>query len=148
MSEFGFELDEIEQLVRLVESRGLARLEVAEEERRVVIRGQQLEAAEGGDIPVVFTRRSAAPKPASPDANRLAVRSPMVGMFYRAASPDAAPLVEVGDLVEIGQPIGLIEAMKVFSEIPSEQAGVVVEIVAQNGALVKQGDPLMYLRSE
>lgn len=148
MSEFGFELDEIEQLVRLVESRGLARLEVAEEERRVVIRGQKFDPAENGDATVVVARRPSVSKPAAEAANRLAIRSPMVGMFYRAASPDAAPLVEVGDRVEIGQPIGLIEAMKVFSEIPSEQAGIVVEVAAQNGALVKQGDPLMYLRSE
>jgi acetyl-CoA carboxylase biotin carboxyl carrier protein len=147
--EFGFELDEIEELVRLVESRGLAKLEVAEDDRRVVIRGARPERAHpaGGAAPT-SAAKAAVRHPGGHTAGRIVLESPMVGVFYRAGSPDASPLVDVGDHVDVGQPIGLIEAMKVFSEIPSDHAGVVVEIVAQNGALVRQGEPLMYLRME
>ena len=77
---------------------------------------------------------------------RVAVESPTVGVFYRSASPDSPPLIEVGDRIEDGQVIGMLEAMKVFSEIVSDHAGVVVEIVARNGALVRQGEVLLYLK--
>jgi acetyl-CoA carboxylase biotin carboxyl carrier protein len=70
----------------------------------------------------------------------------MGGVFYRSPSPDTAPYVEVGDRVEVGQTIGIIEAMKVFSEVPSEHAGTVLELAAKNGSLVRQGDPLIYLK--
>ncbi len=149
MPEFGFELDEIEELVRLVESRGLAKLEVAEDDCRVVVRGARPERAHHADsVTSVSAAKAASRHTGAPTAGRIALESPMVGVFYRAGSPDAAPLVDIGDHVDVGQPIGLIEAMKVFSEIPSDHAGVVVEIIAQNGVLVRQGEPLMYLRSE
>jgi acetyl-CoA carboxylase biotin carboxyl carrier protein len=70
------------------------------------------------------------------------LNSPMVGIFYAAGAPGDPPFVNVGDVVAVGQTIGLIEAMKVFSEIPSESAGRIVEIVAVSGALVQQSEPL------
>jgi acetyl-CoA carboxylase biotin carboxyl carrier protein len=73
------------------------------------------------------------------------VASPMVGMFYHAASPEDPPFVKIGDSVSVGQTIGLIEAMKVFSEIPSEVAGRVVDIVVSNGQLVQLGQALIYI---
>jgi acetyl-CoA carboxylase biotin carboxyl carrier protein len=85
---------------------------------------------------------------AAPAENRIPLSSPTVGVFYRAAGPDTAPYVEVGDHVEEGQTIGMLEAMKVFSEILAEHAGVVVEIVAHNGQLVKTNEPLIYLQAE
>jgi acetyl-CoA carboxylase biotin carboxyl carrier protein len=72
----------------------------------------------------------------------------MTGVFYRAASPDVPPFVEIGDRIEEGQTVGLIEAMKVFSEIPADRPGRVVEILAASGQLVSQGDPLMRLDPE
>ena len=67
----------------------------------------------------------------------------MTGTFYRAEAPELPPLVEAGQLVEEGQTIGLIEAMKVFSEIPAEVAGRVVQVVAEAGKLVHEGEILM-----
>lgn len=78
-------------------------------------------------------------------ANRVAVESPMVGVFYRSPSPEDPPFVNVGDVIHIGQTVGLIEAMKVYSDLPSEVAGRIVEIVAENGKLVKQGQPLYFV---
>ncbi len=77
--------------------------------------------------------------------NFIPIEAPMTGMFYRGPSPNEPPYVEEGDLVHEGQTIGLIEAMKVFNEIPSPATGVVRRIVAQNASLVQQGEILMLL---
>ncbi len=69
--------------------------------------------------------------------------TPMVGLFYRAPSPNDPNFVEVGDHIEIGQTVGLVETMKVFNEITSEIEGTVTEIKALSGALVETGDVLM-----
>ncbi len=73
------------------------------------------------------------------------IEAPIMGIFYRTASPGDPPLVDIGDAVEVGQSVGLIEAMKVFSEIKSEVAGTVREIPAANKALVQPGDVLVIL---
>ena len=70
-----------------------------------------------------------------------------MGVFYRSPSPGAPAFVEVGEPVEVGQPIGMIEAMKVFSEVLSEHAGLVKALVAENGTLVQPGDPLVTLEA-
>lgn len=86
------------------------------------------------------------PPDAPPKSGRtVAVRSPLTGIFYRAASPDSPPFVELGDLVEEGQTVGIVEAMKVFNEIKAEWRGRVVAIPAQNGQLVHPGEPLVVL---
>ena len=69
----------------------------------------------------------------------------MTGIYYSAPSPGSPPFVKEGDSVSAGQVIGLIEAMKVFNEIPAPTSGVVSKIVAESGQLVNFGDPLLYL---
>lgn len=78
-------------------------------------------------------------------AGAVRIDAPVMGVFYRAAAPGEPPLVEIGDTVSPGQPVGLIEAMKVFSEVPAESGGVVRAIPVKNGALVHPGDPLVVL---
>lgn len=73
------------------------------------------------------------------------VNSPMTGIYYTAASPSAPAFVKEGEVVEAGQVVGLIEAMKVFNEIVAPMAGTVTEIVAQNGSLVQPGEALLYI---
>ncbi len=75
----------------------------------------------------------------------IPIEAPMTGMFYRGPSPSEPPYVEEGDLVYEGQIIGLIEAMKVFNEIPAPATGMVRRILAQNASLVQQGEILMLL---
>ena len=87
----------------------------------------------------------AAPKPKS---TAIALESPMVGVFYQSPSPDDPPFVSVGDFVKVGQPIGLIEAMKVYSEVPSEVAGRVTEMPVESGKLVQQGQPLIFVEPQ
>ena len=86
------------------------------------------------------------PKRESPPQLRL--KSPMVGVFYQSPSPDDPPFVAVGDFVKVGQPIGLIEAMKVYSEVPSEVAGRVTEMPVESGKLVQQGQPLIFVEPQ
>lgn len=81
-------------------------------------------------------------------ATAIALESPMVGVFYCSPSPDDPPFVAVGDLVKIGQTIGLIEAMKVYSEVPSEVTGRVVEMPVESGKLVQQGQPLIFVEPQ
>ncbi len=78
----------------------------------------------------------------------IALESPMVGVFYQSPSPDDPPFVSVGDFVKVGQPIGLIEAMKVYSEVPSEVSGRVTEMPVESGKLVQQGQPLIFVEPQ
>jgi acetyl-CoA carboxylase biotin carboxyl carrier protein len=73
------------------------------------------------------------------------VRSPMVGTFYAASSPGAEPFVKVGQQVKVGDPLGVIEAMKMFNQIEAEVAGTVVAIVAENGQAVEFDEPLFVI---
>jgi acetyl-CoA carboxylase biotin carboxyl carrier protein len=161
MSNTDIQLKEIERLIRLVETHHLTELIVEEGGTRIRIRGAGYAARPrpvSAQVPQeealfieeeTFSLSSAASEAPAPSAHsglrRVAVEAPMIGVFYRSSGPDQPPFVEVGDTVEVGQTIGLIEAMKVFSEIPCEQAGRVVEIVAANGKLVRTGEPLIYL---
>ena len=156
MAEFGFELDEIRRLIKLVEDRGLERLLVEEDGRFIEILGPlRSPGAVAGAAVVEVSRHAPADiseaaesETAEVEEEPIVVSSPVVGVFFRSPSPDSAPFVEVGDRVEVGQTIGLIEAMKVFSEVASDHAGVVTAIVAESGQLVRQSEPLLYLRPE
>lgn len=76
------------------------------------------------------------------EEGRVTIVSPMVGTFYRAPAPDADPYVQVGDIVEVGQPLCIIEAMKLMNEIESEFRGKVLEILVENAQPVEYGQPL------
>ena len=76
------------------------------------------------------------------------VRSPVVGTFYRAPAPGEEPYVEVGDLVEVGQTLCIVEAMKLMNEIPADSSGEIVEILAENAKGVEYDQPLFNIRPE
>jgi acetyl-CoA carboxylase biotin carboxyl carrier protein len=88
-----------------------------------------------------------APKPAEdPEEGLTAITSPMVGTFYRAPSPESPPFVSVGDEVEQGKVVCIIEAMKLFNEIESEVKGKIVKILVENGQPVEYGQKLMMIK--
>jgi acetyl-CoA carboxylase biotin carboxyl carrier protein len=89
---------------------------------------------------------AAAPAPAGPPAGSHILTSPIVGTFYSASSPDAPPFVEVGSRVKKGQPMCIIEAMKLMNEIECDVDGVIVEIYPQNAQAVEFGEPLFAIR--
>jgi acetyl-CoA carboxylase biotin carboxyl carrier protein len=130
------------------------RLKVGETEYELVRRepvaaGPMLVAAPGAAAPVMPAAAppspGAPPAAAGPGANVKRVTAPVVGVFYAASSPGAAPFVSVGDRVAAGQVLCILEAMKLMNEITSEYAGVVSRIVPQNGELVSLGDDLFWI---
>lgn len=86
-----------------------------------------------------------AQRESAPSAAYRKVTAPIVGVFYRAPSPDAAPFVEVGDRVEVGQVVCILEAMKLMNEITSDHAGAVRRILPENGALVSLGEEILWI---
>jgi acetyl-CoA carboxylase biotin carboxyl carrier protein len=90
-----------------------------------------------------FQEADSAPAPPDPGA---AILAPLTGMFYTAPSPSAPNFVSVGETVQAGQLVCIVEAMKVFNEIKAEISGVVTAIVAQNGQLVQKGEPLIRVK--
>lgn len=99
------------------------------------------------EIPV-FTAQTVAPEKESveSEAEGNQVKAPLVGTFYSASAPDAAPFVKVGDTVKKGQVLGIIEAMKLMNEIESEYDGVVEAILVENGQMVEYGQNLFIIR--
>jgi len=140
------EITRTEELLKLAREYHLAELEWQEEGLRIFIRRETATPAEVPDAGYTVPVASAAP--AVPQTHLVELRAPMTGVFYRAPSPDAPPYVEVGDSVEEGQIVCLIEAMKVFNEVPADRSGKVVEICASSGQLVEQGTVLYRLEPE
>ena len=106
-------------------------------------------AVELGAVPVVGTTPSAAVPPAAPPAPEEGlhtVKSPIVGTFYEAPSPGAPPFVKVGDVVEVGQVVCIVEAMKLLNEIESDVAGEIVKKLASNGQPIEYGQELFVIR--
>ena len=143
-----FELADLRRLIQLVQQTGIGELEVSMGGRTVRI------AAQAGGFPVT-TANAAVPHPAPAAAgesggsvgiaNQAAITSPMVGTFYRAPAPDAEPYIEVGDLVEVGQTVCIVEAMKLMNEIESEVKGRVVRILVENAQPVEYGQKLFLI---
>ena len=149
----------IDRLAVVADGSGLAEVELSAGGTRVVVRSrsavqgshvvmasaaapQSLASAAPVPLPISSKSASAAPANAAAPSGSV-VNAPLTGIFYAAPSPGAAPLISVGSIVAVGQPIGLIEAMKLFNEIKSDKAGRVVRIIAQDGLLVKAKTPII-----
>jgi acetyl-CoA carboxylase biotin carboxyl carrier protein len=146
------DLRKLKTLIELVESSGIAELEISEGEERVRITrtaasAQQVYAAapqQAMAIPVAAVAVAAEPsKP--PVAEGHVVKSPMVGTFYRSASPGSKAFVDVGQSVNSGDTLCIIEAMKLLNEIESDKAGVITAILVENGQPVEFGQPLFVI---
>ncbi|MGV9213303.1 acetyl-CoA carboxylase biotin carboxyl carrier protein [Micromonospora sp. RB23] len=115
------------------------------------------EAAGGSDVPPALPSAAPTPPPAAavpgppaalirpPIPGRAAIRAPIVGTFYRASEPGARPFVAVGDLVRAGQPVAIVEAMKLMNEVSADRAGRVVAILVEDGQPVEYDQPLVEL---
>ena len=147
------DLRKLKTLIDLVSESGVAELEITEGEDHVrIVNRPTVSAAPVVQAPAAVTVAAvpqAAPAPAAAqDAAQAAlptITSPMVGTFYRAPSPGAAPFIEVGDTVKKGQVIGIIEAMKLLNEVEADKDGVVQAFAAENGQPVEYGQPLVIL---
>jgi acetyl-CoA carboxylase biotin carboxyl carrier protein len=155
-------IHEVRRLIQLVEESEIGELEVWRWWGRIRIRknvsmnGGGVHVAASGFVPAAPAPPAApaeAPAPApsreaapAETANQTPIKSPMVGTFYRAPAPDAEPYMQVGQPVEPGQTVCIIEAMKLMNEIEAEVAGEVVRVHHDNGQPVQYGEPLFSIR--
>ena len=138
----------IDRLGSLLDRSDLVELEVESGETGIILRKPvALQAfapvAGAGPASAGTNPAPAAPAEVAPASTTKFVKAPLTGVFYGASSPGSPPFVTVGQQVAVGQVIGLIEAMKLFNEIKSDQAGRVVRLVAESGKLVKAKSPLI-----
>jgi len=153
------DLRKLKTLIELVETSGIAELEIQEGEERVritraVAAGPQTVLMQAAPQPAVAGSPSlTASAPAEPaavaevpveDPGHI-VKSPMVGTFYRSATPGSKPFVDIGDTVEEGATLCIIEAMKLMNEIEADKSGVVKAILTENGQPVEFGQPLFVI---
>jgi len=150
------DLRKLKKLIDLVEESGIAELEISEGEEKVRITRVNQSAH---SAPIMYSSFPAAPapqtaalsapaatveaEPAAPEGH--VVRSPMVGTFYRSSAPGAKAFVEVGQSVNSGDTLCIIEAMKLLNEIEADQGGVIKAILIENGQPVEYGEPLFVI---
>ena len=148
-------VDEIRELINLATETGIDELEVQRGDNRVRIR-RAIPAAP----PAAQPRAEAAAAPATPsapakeppqepgaDPNLLLVRSPIVGTFYESSAPGSPPFVRVGERVQLGKVLCIIESMKLMNEIEAEVSGIVESKLVMNGQPVEYGEALFAIRS-
>jgi acetyl-CoA carboxylase biotin carboxyl carrier protein len=148
-------LEEIKDLIKLVSKSGLGKVEIEREGFRISIKGSQSEPVMYQAAPMVAAPVAAAPAPAaaptapantdnnsSDDSKYITIKSPMIGTFYRTPGPDKDPFVNVGDSIQKGDKVCIIEAMKTFNEIESEISGKIVKVLVDNASPVDYDQPL------
>jgi len=140
--------DEIRELIQLVIESGIAELEIERGEERVRIR-RTLEPAQAPTVTAPATIVESTQPAATPasNANEHIVKSPIVGTYYESPKPGDPPFVKVGDSVEPGQVLCIIESMKLMNEIESEVAGTIVAKLMENGRPVEYGEALFSIRA-
>lgn len=145
------DLRKLKTLIDLVSESNVSELEITEADGKVrIVKSPPPSAQPLAPVaPVAAPAVAAAPvatQAAAPAAEPVisghTVKSPMVGTFYRSASPGAKPFVEIGGEIKEGEPICIIEAMKIMNEIEADRSGTVTQILCQNGQAVEFGQPL------
>ena len=147
------DLRKLKTLIDLVSESNISELEIAEADGKVrIVKAQGAPAFSATPSNSVHQVAAPAPAPAAappapePQADTgHVVKSPMVGTFYRSASPGSAAFVEVGSVVKAGEPVCIIEAMKIMNEIEADSAGTIREILCENGQAVEFGQPLFII---
>jgi len=147
-------LDDVGRLVELLAESGVGEIRVRQGELEITVKAKA-EAPAEQPAPQAAPRIEAVPevgapaeRPAERNGDLHMVRSPVVGTFYRAPAPGEGPYVEVGDRVQVGQTLCIVEAMKLMNEIPADSSGEIVEILADNAKGVEYGQPLFNIRPE
>lgn len=136
------DLKELKEIINFMDENGLCELEIEEEGKRIKLKKFSSEH-------VVFPSKENVPSPTKEEVRKeglIEIKSPMVGTFYRAPSPGARPFVDVEDVIQPGDVVCIIEAMKLMNEIKAEIGGKIVEVLAENGAPVEFGQPLFLVK--
>ena len=146
----------IRRLAELLEKSAIDEIEVVEGESKVRITRHAAPAHAAPAAAYIHpapamaaaaTAPAVAP-PTEPPPQGYVIKSPMVGTFYRVASPEAAPFVEEGSAIKAGQTLCIIEAMKLLNEIEADVSGKVIKVLASNGQPVEYGEPLFIIAPE
>jgi acetyl-CoA carboxylase biotin carboxyl carrier protein len=148
MSDFPFDPGAIRALAALLKETGLTEIEVGEKDWRIRVAREPLAPHPAAAAPAAPSLPTAPePPPPAEDVSTHpgAVKSPMVGVVYLAPEPGAAPFVALGQEIEAGQTLLLVEAMKTFNQIKAPRAGRLARILVQSGTPVEYGEPLMIL---
>jgi acetyl-CoA carboxylase biotin carboxyl carrier protein len=143
----------VKALAEALEGTDVSELDLTEDGVRIALRRRLDATVVIPSTQVAANARPVRPQQASPAASAtnpaeagIAVMAPLTGVFYTASSPSADPFIQVGDMVQAGQIVCIVEAMKVFNEIKSEIGGIVASIPAKNGQLVQKGDALVRIK--
>jgi acetyl-CoA carboxylase biotin carboxyl carrier protein len=151
------DLRKLKTLIDLVSESNISELEITEADGKVrIVKADPTLVAQPGQVHMAMAPAApmvaAAPAPVAAPAAEVAapptghaVKSPMVGTFYRTANPGAKPFVEVGSVVKEGEPLCIIEAMKIMNEIEADKSGTVTRILCENGQPVEYGQPLFII---
>ena len=148
------DLRKLKTLIDLVSESNVSELEITEAEGKVrIVKASPAAPAVVAALPVqavpvaapAAAVATATPAPAEPAAAGFVVKSPMVGTFYRSSSPGGSPFVEVGQKVNEGEVICIIEAMKILNEIEAEKSGTITQVLGENGQAVEYGQPLFVI---
>lgn len=146
----GNDLKKVKELIELMKENDLCEIELVDGENKIMLKRPQAQMQAVAQIPVPQAMAPAAAPAevlAAPvESNLIDIKSPMVGTFYGAPSPDSDPFVKVGDTVGPETIVCIIEAMKVMNEISAEASGTIVEIVCQTGQAVEFGEILFKVR--
>ena len=144
-------IERVEDLVNMLEGSSISELELTEAGTKIIIRRQPgmmasapVLSSSTAQVGVPVTPGVAAPT--SREDTGVAIIAPLTGVYYSAPSPTSPPYVSIGDVVQVGQVVALIEAMKVFNEVQAEVAGRVNALVAPNGEVVQKGDVLIRIQ--
>jgi acetyl-CoA carboxylase biotin carboxyl carrier protein len=148
-----FDVRKIRRLVELMKEHDLNEIDLRQENMRIQLRRgetpmvfhtapQNISPASAAPTPAPAAPAASAPAPAADDANYAVIVSPIVGTFYASPDPNSPPYVKVGDHVGPETTVCIVEAMKVFNEIPSEVSGKIVAVLAKNGEPVEFGQPM------
>jgi acetyl-CoA carboxylase biotin carboxyl carrier protein len=146
------DIRKIRQLIKLIQETGISEIEVKEGEESVRLSRYSTNMAT--EFHPARSHAPVAHAPIEPAPQAVAeklpaghqVRSPMVGTLYVSPSPEAAPFVVVGQTVKVGDPLCMIEAMKMFNEVEADKAGVITAILVENGAPVEYNQPLFVIK--
>ena len=146
----------IKKLIQMVEESTVSSVSVEEDNVKIEVKKEVTIAPQAINIPVqesvpVTPQKSEAAveetaAPAQSDPNLVSIKSPMVGTFYSASNPESGPYVKIGDKVNTGDIVCIVEAMKLFNEIESDVSGTIEKILVENGAPIEYGQELFLVR--
>ena len=150
------DIKQIQELVKLINKSNIGELSIEQKDFKITIKQkkeavqqivapmqhQLLPQQQAPETPPPPAPTKPTPEPAAKTENYLTIKSPMIGTFYRSPSPDKPSFVNVGDTVEVGQPVCIIEAMKLFNEIESEVSGKIVKVLVEDASPVEFDQPL------